>query len=375
MQNGKRAAVMMVLALGMILNLAGTVKGSPGPPRVQLALLLDTSNSMDGLIDQAKNQLWIIVNEMARSGWDGRYVQMEVALYEYGKNGLPAGEGFMRQVSPLTTDLDRISEELFHLNTNGGYEFCGRVISSAVDELRWSGSNRDLKIIFIAGNEPFTQGDVDYREACRRAVARGVIVNTIFCGPYQQGIGIGWKDGADLSDGRYMNIDHQQQIAHIHAPQDDELARLGEELNRTYLGYGVHGEKYKYRQKKQDAGAMSLSREVMAQRAVTKASRHYRNSGWDLVDAVEEGKVAVEELEEDELPVKMRPMSPPARKEYVEKMKRERKRIQNRINKLNEERRKYIAGRKKNSPDDTLDAVVLKAIREQARDKNFSFRD
>jgi hypothetical protein len=32
---------------------------------IMIALLLDTSNSMDGLIDQAKSQLWKIVNEVA----------------------------------------------------------------------------------------------------------------------------------------------------------------------------------------------------------------------------------------------------------------------------------------------------------------------
>lgn len=32
---------------------------------MQMAILLDTSNSMDGLIEQAKSQLWKIVNELA----------------------------------------------------------------------------------------------------------------------------------------------------------------------------------------------------------------------------------------------------------------------------------------------------------------------
>ena len=40
------------------------------PPKrdasIQIALLLDTSNSMDGLIDQAKSQLWSVVNEFIR---------------------------------------------------------------------------------------------------------------------------------------------------------------------------------------------------------------------------------------------------------------------------------------------------------------------
>ena len=36
--------------------------------------------------------------------------------------------------------------------------------------------------IFIAGNEPFTQGPVNYAESCKAAITKGIIVNTIHCG-------------------------------------------------------------------------------------------------------------------------------------------------------------------------------------------------
>ena len=96
---------------------------------IQLALLLDTSGSMDGLIDQAKSQLWKIVNELATSKKDGQQIDLNVALYEYGKQSIPADEGYLRNIVPFTQDLDKISDELFKLKTNGGDEYCGKVIS------------------------------------------------------------------------------------------------------------------------------------------------------------------------------------------------------------------------------------------------------
>ena len=80
---------------------------------IQLALLLDTSNSMDGLIDQAKNQLWKIFNELSRSEKDGEDISLKVALYEYGNDNLSVRSGYIRKVVPLTSDLDKISAELF----------------------------------------------------------------------------------------------------------------------------------------------------------------------------------------------------------------------------------------------------------------------
>ncbi|HRK32706.1 MAG TPA: hypothetical protein PLD59_16700, partial [Tepidisphaeraceae bacterium] len=141
-------------------------------PRVQIALLLDTSNSMDGLIFQARTQLWTIVNELSRAKRDGHRPRLEVALYEYGNNRLSPGEGYIRLVSGFTDDLDLISERLWQLTTNGGSEFCGHVIKNSVEELAWSDSPKTYKAIFIAGNEPFTQGEVDYRDAVARAVGK-----------------------------------------------------------------------------------------------------------------------------------------------------------------------------------------------------------
>src|SRR5271157_1093574 len=93
--------------------------------KIQLAILLDTSNSMDGLIGQAKSQLWKVVNELARAKRAGVHPQLEVGLFEYGNDGLSESDGYIRMVSNLTTDLDAISADLFALTTNGGSEYCG----------------------------------------------------------------------------------------------------------------------------------------------------------------------------------------------------------------------------------------------------------
>src|SRR3954453_3739269 len=89
-------------------------------PLIQLALLLDTSNSMDGLIDQARSQLWTVVNHLAKCKKDGQSPRLEVALSEYGNDNLSQKSGWVRQVLPFTEALDSVSEKLFALRTNGG---------------------------------------------------------------------------------------------------------------------------------------------------------------------------------------------------------------------------------------------------------------
>jgi hypothetical protein len=341
---------------------------------VQLAILLDTSNSMDGLIDQAKTQLWKIVNEMARSKRDGKSINLYVALYEYGNDGLSAEEGFVRLVAPLTNDLDKISEELFKLQTNGGSEYCGTVISEAIKDLDWTENTDEYKVIFIAGNEPFTQGSIDYKISCKEAISKGIIVNTIYCGNYDEGVQTNWKDGADLADGKYINIDQDQEIVHIDTPFDNELVQLGQQLNDTYIAFGYEGDEMKMRQEEQDKNAGTLAPEVLVERTVTKGSGQYRNESWDLVDADREGTVEIEEIPEDQLPEEMQKMNVEERKAYVEKKSKEREKIQIQINELDKKRRDYVAQKlAENSEENTLDAAMLKIIREQASKNKYKF--
>src|SRR3954471_19366582 len=109
-----------IVALLMCCSLAAAEAPAPqDKPLIQLALLLDTSNSMDGLIDQARSQLWTVVNHLAKTRKDGQTPRLEVALYEYGNDGLAADSGYVRQVLAFTEDLDSVSEKLFGLRTNG----------------------------------------------------------------------------------------------------------------------------------------------------------------------------------------------------------------------------------------------------------------
>lgn len=351
----------------------GAVPASPAP-RIQLAVLLDTSGSMDGLIDQARSRIWKIVNELATARRQGRVPRLQVALYEYGQSSIPAAEGYLRRVVPLSEDLDRVSEELFRLRTNGGDEYCGQVIREAARGLEWSPGSGDLKLIVIAGNEPFSQGGVDYRAACGEAIRGGIVVNTIFCGPREEGVRTGWKEGADLADGQYAAIDADNAPPPPPAPQDAEIARLGRELNATYVAYGRQGADGKRRQEAQDANAAAVGGAFMAERAAAKAAPMYDSSAWDLVDAEKKGLVRLEELAEDELPREMKGMSAAQRKEYVASMQKKREEMRKKVSALNAERERFLRERQKSqAAAGGLDEAVISALRRQAEQKGYVF--
>ena len=349
-------------------------------PLVQIALLLDTSNSMDGLIDQAKSQLWRIVNEVARSRYEGAHPRLEVALYEYGNNRLQARQRWIRQVLAFNTDLDAISEALFGLRTSGGEEYCGAVINRSLQELDWSRKGSSLKLVYIAGNEPFTQGPTPYRHALRKAHRNDVIVNTIFCGDSEDGRRGSWMKAAQIADGSYAVINQDRHVAHIPAPQDEEIGRLGGALNQTYIGYGSSGNLSMKRQKRQDKAAHSIKQGASIARAVAKSGSAYKNSGWDLVDAMEDGEVDLGAISIPDLPAAMVGMSSVQKNTFVKGKSEERKKLQAKILQLNKEREKHIAKKKKEIQKKekekgikTLDQALIEALHTSGKSRGFTF--
>ena len=340
---------------------------------VKIALLLDTSNSMDGLINQAKAQLWDIVNQFsyAKCG-NGHRPNLQIALYQYGNDGLSSREGYIQQVIGFSSDLDEISEKLFSLSTNGGEEYCGEVIQTSLRQLDWGKNPDNLKMIFIAGNEPFTQGKLNYRDAVTNAREKEIIVNTIFCGNYQQGINTDWKKGATLTGGEYMAIDHNKQIVHINTPYDDVIIKLNSKLNSTYISYGAMGSKKLELQSQQDNNAMELEEAVAVKRAVSKSSGMYKNSSWDLIDAAEDDEFDVAAVKKEELPKALRDKSKAELTAFIDEKKAERTKIHKEIQELNAKREIYISKHAQQEKGE-LESAMLNAIKRQAALKKFKW--
>ncbi|MEM6393603.1 MAG: vWA domain-containing protein [Planctomycetota bacterium] len=354
-------------------------------PAVDIAILLDTSNSMDGLINQAKTQLWSIVNTFAAAQKDGEAPVLRVALFEYGNTRLPATEGYIRQVVPLTDDLDKLSEALFALSTSGGDEYCGQVIDEALTRLDWSKAPNAYKAIFIAGNEPFTQGEVDYKFAAGKAVAQNVILNTIHCGNPAAGTSGSWADAATLGNGDHFNIDQDRIAPVIRCPQDPIILELNTKLNQTYLWFGSRSTRKSLglNQLKQDANAAEAAPAAAVARAQTKSfSRVYSNRGRDLVDTVlnEDGEVQAERLESiktDDLPEAMQAMTPEQRTAHIEAMHAKRADLRKQIQQLSIEREKFLVAEKARlaaeagEQPDMLGDAVKQAVKLQLKTKGY----
>lgn len=342
---------------------------------IQVAILLDTSSSMDGLIDQAKSRLWNIVNTLTTLKYNGKAPKIEIALYEYGNDGI-FDKNWIRKVTPLTQDLDLISEKLFALRTNGGTEYCGAVIKDATNQLEWNDSAKSMKLVYIAGNEAFNQEGINYKEAISEAKKKDIYINTIFCGNREEGIRTLWQDGATQGNGKYFNIDSNQKVVFIATPYDDKISVCNVKLNATYLGYGSKGYEKKSAQETQDSNAASMSKGNAVERTVAKSKASaYRNESWDLVDKAEKDKEFLGKIKNEELPTELKGKSKTEIAQFVAQKSKERTELQKEIEILAKKRQEYIDVEMKkrgNSDSDDLGKAIGRSILEIGGKKGFS---
>ena len=177
---------------------------------VQVVLCLDASASMDKLFVEVSNSLDMLMDSLTSCSLNGKKACVNLGIVVYGQaedNGAP------HVLAPFTTDVKSMRSKLKEVQCDGAAEPCGEVIDFALNNFEWNMRERSdvLKVIFIAGNEDFQQGSLDYHTAMQEAKSKNVIVNTIYCGLPEEAAmsdpqAREWADAASLADGMGLSI-------------------------------------------------------------------------------------------------------------------------------------------------------------------------
>jgi hypothetical protein len=357
------------LVLTVLLAVTTTLSSQETRP-VDVVVVLDTSGSMEGLLDATRARLWDVVNELGRMQ---PTPELRVGLISFGTDKATEDDGFIIQHLDLTDELDSVYAELMELTVGGGTELVGRALNQAVDGMSWSPEYDALRIVFVAGNEPADQGDEDFRVAARAALDRGIIVNALYAGNREQGVVEKWHQVAQAGEGNFSAIDPALGSIQIATPQDDLLLELNASLNTTYVPYGEKGADGLANQVAQDSNASRLGVQSCSSRIVAKGSALYNNASWDLVDKTLEEGFDWDALSLSELPEELREMSDEERNGFIQARRAERERIQSEIQRASEARETFVRqALAERLGDAGLGEAMRRVIREQAKAKGFT---
>jgi Mg-chelatase subunit ChlD len=344
---------------------------TPSPARggessLEMVFVIDTTGSMGGLIDGAKQKVWSIVNDVQQRS---SRPSVKVGLVAYRDRG----DEYITQVTPITDDLDKVYSNLMDLQAAGGGdepEDVRTALSDSFNKAGWSQKRPGLaQIIFLVGDAPphDYENEPDVTSTASLAVENQIIVNTIQCGSSATTREI-WQKIAQHGQGRYFAIAQDGGVDVVETPYDAKLAELGRSLGGTYTPYGD----VQARTMNMDGVASSeakinsnASSTAVADRALNKAMNKDAYRG-DLLQDIENGKVKLEEVKEDALPDDLRKMSNSEREKKVAARLSERKAVRGQIMELSKQRSAYItAQRARSGKKGGFDEAVSAALSEQ----------
>jgi len=385
--HGLFAALTVAVSLAVVGMASPAVAEAVAPPpeiakpQIEVVFVLDTTGSMSGLIQAAKEKIWSIANSLTTTK---PAPSIKMALVGFRDRG----DDYITKVTDLTDDLDAVYAELMGFQAQGGGdmpESVNQALREAVKDLSWSRENKDTyKVIFLVGDSPphmDYEQDVLYPDTCKSAVGQGIYINTIQCGNNTDTTPI-WSDIARKAEGRYFRVEQDGSAILASTPFDAELAELSRELDETLLYYGTVEEQRELRGRKMAAGDVmaEAAPAAAASRAVFNASEAGAKNLFgkqELVEDLARGRLALTDLDEEALPEAMQKMTLEERKAHIEKMAEEREQTQAKIAELAKKRQDYIEKQMRELNLDgkqTLDHAVFDCIKEQAGKQGIEYK-
>lgn len=360
------------------------VRVAPPPitqkPVVDVVFVLDTTGSMSGLIDAAKEKIWSIASTMASAQ---PTPEIRIGLVAYRDRG----DAYVTKIVNLSSDLDSVYAALMDFQADGGGdgpESVNKGLFDAVHQMAWSQVDQAYQVIFLVGDAPphmDYQDEVRYPEILASAAEKGIVVNTIQCGSMADTV-TPWTQIASLGRGNYFQVEQAGSAVAMATPYDEEIATLSAKLDGTRLYYGSSDEK-KVMSDKMAATAKLHDGASMASRArrgafnSAAAGKENFLGEKELVEAVASGRVNLEELDRDVLPEALKPMAPEEQKAYVEELVAERQELEGKVRELAEARADFMKKKVEEAggAKDSLDQKIYDTVSKQAAVAGLVYED
>ncbi len=346
--------------------------------RIDVVFVLDTTGSMSGLIQAAREKIWSIATTMASAQ---SAPEIRVGLVAYRDRG----DAYVTRVVDLSSDLDSMYATLMDFQADGGGdgpESVNEALYDAIHKVSWSQQAGTYKVVFLVGDAPphmDYQDDVKYPATLSAAKEKGIVVNAIQSGEVSDTTPA-WQQIAALGAGHYFQVGQTGNAVAITTPFDEKIAALSEKMDDTRLYYGTGEEKEKQRRKMAATDKLhaASSIESRARRATFNASEsgaaNFLGEG-ELVDEVSSGRVDLSSIDKDKLPEPMQAMAPAERAAVISETAGRRNELRRQISELTEQRAAYLDRKVEDAGGarDSLDDQIYRAVREQAGKLGISY--
>ncbi len=346
-------------------------------PKVEVVFVLDTTGSMAGLIQAAKDNIWSIASTMASAQ---PAPEIRVGLVAFRDRG----DDYITRVVDLNSDLDSMYATLMDFQADGGGdtpESVNEALHDAVHKMSWSQGDDAYKVVFLVGDAPAHEypDDVDYPATLKSASAKGIVINTIQAGE-DQSTRAEWQRIASLNQGAYFQVAQSGNAIAMATPFDEQIASLSKALDDTRLFFGDADKQQDLARK--TAATDKLHTEGSTASRAKRAAFNASPSGKEnllgeneLVEAVTSGRVELSEIAPSHLPEPLREMGKDEQAQAIAQAASTRADLNAKIDALAGQRRAYVETEMKSRDgvEDSLDYQIFSTVKAQAAEKGLRY--
>ncbi len=356
----------------------GNTTAPPQSHQIEVVFILDTTSSMSGLIQAAKEKIWSIATTMA-SADQAPDIRMGLVAFR------DRGDTYVTRVFDLSQDLDSMYASLMDFKAQGGGdgpESVNQALYEAINHISWSEDDRVYKVAFLIGDAPphmDYNDDVKFPVTLEMAKRKGIVVNTIQSGQNHSTAPV-WKHIAQLGYGEYFQVENSGNAVAVVTPFDKKLSELAASLESTRLYYGDEEAKDKQRRKNEATAKLhdELSEAALARRSTFNATASGESNFLgenELVDAISSGRIELDDIDRDDMPASLQALAPAEQMAVIADQARQREEIKRDIQKLSESRNAYIVKQIGNRADtkESLDEKIYSAVKKQAKSKGLVY--
>lgn len=346
--------------------------------RVEAVFILDTTSSMSGLIQAAKEKIWSIASTMASAQQNP---DIKIGLVAFRDRG----DDYVTKVFDLSEDLDSMYASLMDFQAQGGGdgpESVNQALYDAIHKMSWSNDSSVYKVAFLVGDAPphmDYQNDVKYPVTLKAAASKGIVVNAIQSGQHAETQPF-WQNIASLGHGAYFQVENSGNAVAVATPYDEKISKLAAELENTRLYYGDKEAKQAQKRKLEANAKLreELSSTALARRDtynLTKSGEKNLLGKGELVDAITSGRVELEEIDKADMPAALQAMAPEEQMAIITDQAERREQLKQEIRKLSESRSRYIKEKvvAEGGAEDSLDEKIYRAVKDQASSVGLSY--
>jgi hypothetical protein len=315
----------------LVLVFPGNQLSSRNRHSIEVVFCLDLSGSTNGLLDDVRERIWEVVNQV------NSYrpaPEFRIGIVGFSRPSFGAKNGYVKVLQQLTTDYDLLTHELYKLKPSieKGDQLVGHALKVSIRNMNWSEDKNNLKIIYLVGNGMVNMGGNDYREACDMAVSKDIVINTLYCRTRNLAEKElpGWREIARLAGGEQYDMHiHKRAPMLLTSPDPSEFRELAANLSATYLYYGPGGYERHRMMATIDNHAMMANEMTYESRIFYKISDRYQyhQQYWDMVDYLKMANPRPEDIEMKYLPDSLRFKTPHYVLEVARNLKEKRNRV------------------------------------------------